>query len=163
MTRDERLRRLEHQMAQMQRVFSNVAAQMAEQNLRIRFVMDWFGLEQNPPGGVVDAAGRPVTAPLKMSLYEIYQAGGRKTMMARLEGEMAAITQALTAAEQEDLNAFEQDVYHASTSENGQINSSVEAAESNRESGTDGPSSETSGAAPQRRAFQPAGAKAPGH
>ena len=163
MTRDERLNHLERAVAQMQRVFSHVAQQLAEQNLRIRFVMQWFRFQQQSPKGLVDLQGRPVTEAAKLSLYQIYQAGGRDQMIASLEAEMAAMTTQLTATEHQDLDAFEQDVTDASPSNDRQDDASIDRSASNGESGQNGPAPPTPGAAPERRPGHPGHAKPPVH
>lgn len=163
MTRDERLIRCERQVTQLQRVLSQVGAQLAEQHLRIRFVMDWFKFEESGRGGVVDAAGRPLTAPIKMSLYEIYQTGGRLQMIARMEAELMATTHARSAADQQDLTTFEQAVSDASTPHDDQTESPIEGRDQNGEPDTDEPPAETASAPPERRAVRADLAKTPVH
>ena len=95
MTRDERLTRLENNMRHTRELLSRLAGQIAEQNLRVRFIMDWFNFEKKIPSGVIGADGHPLTTPVRMTLLDIYTGGGREQLLLKLEKEVRdAITEA---------------------------------------------------------------------
>lgn len=78
MTRTDRLERLER----MQQLF---AEQLAEQNLRVRFLMEFFKVK-GTSSVLAGPDGKPVIE--ELTLFEFYQRRGREEMMAALTAEL---------------------------------------------------------------------------
>ena len=127
MTRDERLHRLETRVSQAAKMLSRVAEQLAEQNLRVRFVMDWFLFGRADHGGLI-IDGKPQVT--KLNLFEIYATGGREQMLQKLEAEMQMIAKQMAQEKTADLNdadAFEGEADDDDTPETGAAESADEA------------------------------------
>ncbi len=89
MTRDERLLRLEEHVVKLGTRLNLFAEQVAEQNLRVRFIMSTIELARPVPGGLVGADGHPQIE--KTDLFVQYMTGGREQMLDALEKEHAEV------------------------------------------------------------------------
>ena len=89
MTRDERLLRLEDHIVKLGTRLNFLAEQLAEQNLRVRFIMSAIQLTRPVPGGLISVDGTPQTE--QTDLFVQYMTGGRDQMLDALDKENADV------------------------------------------------------------------------
>lgn len=90
MTRDERLARLEHNLALQSNLCDDLLAQIAELNLKMRFALSLMRVRKQSTATIID----PTSGAPKLELmdgYVAYMRGGRDMMMRVIDDEIAAM------------------------------------------------------------------------
>lgn len=99
MTRDERLSRLETVCRQQAALCDDLIEQIAEANLKIRFVLSLLRVAKRPANMILGADGK---SSLELTDgYVAYMAGGREAVISVIEKEIDAAQEVLARAEAE--------------------------------------------------------------